>query len=239
MFAIKLQQFEGPLDLLLDLIEQEKLDISQLSLATVTDNYLKHLETDKNIPTEELADFLVIATKLLYIKSKLMLPFLNFGNEEPAGDLESQLRIYKEYLDASKMIEAMIGKRRFLYVHEKLPQIEIGFAPPKKFGTEQMVLLFQGVIARLEPLVKVPQATIEKTISIHEKIQQIQKLFSSAKQMSFSKLLMNVETKTEIIVSFLALLELVKQRSFSVSQDAKWGDIVITKVEAEAETVTA
>jgi segregation and condensation protein A len=231
-FAVKLRQFEGPLDLLLEMIESEKLDISEMSLASVTDAYLKHLQADKNIPTEELADFLVIATKLLLIKSRLLLPFLNFGQEEAVGDLEGQLRIYKEYLDASKLIDAMIGKRRFLYVHEKLPHVDIGFAPPKKLGTEQMAALFRGVIARLEPLVKVPQATIEKTVSIHEKIQQIQKMFASATQMSFSKMMMSAESKTEIIVSFLALLELVKQRSFSVAQDAKWGDIVVTKVES-------
>jgi segregation and condensation protein A len=236
MFAIKLEQFEGPLDLLLELIEQEKLDVSQMSLATVTDSFLKHLQADKDIPTEELADFLVVATKLLLIKSRLLLPFLNFGQEEPIGDLESQLRIYKEYLDASKLIDAMIGKRRFLYVHEKLPHVDIGFAPPKKLGTEQMAVLMRGIIARLEPLVKVPQAVLEKTVSIHEKILQIQKMFATAKQMSFSKLLMTAETKTEIIVSFLALLELVKQRSFSVAQDAKWGEIVITKIEAETAT---
>jgi segregation and condensation protein A len=231
MFAIKLQQFEGPLDLLLDLIEQEKLDISQLSLATVTDRYLAHLDEVKDVPPEELADFLVVATKLLFIKSRLLLPFLNMGNDEPAVDLESQLRIYKEYLDASKSIEAMIGKRRFLYVHEKLPHVEIGFAPPKALTTEQMAQMFLAVITRLEPVVKVPQATIEKTVSIHEKIRQIQKIFETAKRTSFSKILMSAGTKTEIIVSFLALLELVKQRNVTVSQDAKWGDITIDKIE--------
>jgi segregation and condensation protein A len=235
MFAIKLQQFEGPLDLLLDLIEQEKLDISQLSLATVTDNFLKHLENDKGIPTEELADFLVVATKLLFIKSRLLLPFLNFGQEEPAGDLESQLRIYKEYLDASKSIEAMIGKRRFLYVHEKLPHVEIGFAPPKVLGTDQMAAFMRAVIMRLEPVVKVPLATIEKTVSIHEKIRQIQAMFTSAKRTSFSKVLLSAETRTEVIVSFLALLELVKQRSVAVSQSERWGDIMIDRVEGAAE----
>lgn len=239
MFAIKLQQFEGPLDLLLDLIEQEKLDISQMSLATVTDSFLKRLESEKDIPMEELADFLVVATKLLFIKSRLLLPFLNFGQEEPAGDLESQLRIYKEYLDASKSIEAMIGKRRFLYVHEKLPHVEIGFAPPKELTTDQMAAFMRGVIARLQPLVQVPQATIEKTVSIHEKIRQIQSMFTKAKRTSFSEVLKNAETRTEVIVSFLALLELVKQRSVAVSQDARWGDIVIDRVEGAAEMDTS
>ncbi len=232
-FAVKLQQFEGPLDLLLELIESEKLDISTLSLATVTDGYLAHLHGDTQIPPEELADFLVVATRLLFLKSRLLLPFLNIGEEEDAGDLESQLRIYKEYLDASKTIDAMIGKRRFLFVHEKLPHIDIGFAPPKKFDTEQMAAFYRGVIARLEPLVKVPKAVVEKTVSIHEKIQHIQTMISKVSQLSFHHILLTAESKTEIVVSFLALLELIKQRSVSVSQDVRWGDIVIKGASAK------
>lgn len=231
MYAVKLEQFEGPLDLLLELIEAEKLDVSQLSLARVTDGYLHHLHENPQIPPEELADFLVVATRLLFIKSRLLLPFLNMVDAEPEGDLESQLRIYKEYLDAAKSIEAMIGKRRFLFVHEKLPHVEIGFAPPKKLDVEQMAEFFRGVIARLEPLVKVPTAVVEKTVSIHEKIRQIQGMIASASKLNFRSVLVTAESKTEIIVSFLALLELVKQRSVSVSQDALWGDIVISKLE--------
>ncbi|MEY4722870.1 MAG: segregation and condensation protein segregation and condensation protein [Candidatus Parcubacteria bacterium] len=239
MFAIKLAQFEGPLDLLLTLIEQEKLDISQMSLATVTDRYLVHLQENPQIPTEELADFLVIATRLLYIKSKLLLPFLNLGDEVEPGSLESQLRIYKEYLDATKVIDGMLSKKRFLFVHEKLPQVEIGFAPPKVFTGDQMSLIMQAVIARLEPLVKTPTAVVEKTVSIHERIRHIQHLFTSAKRMSFSKILMTAESRTDIIVSFLALLELVKQRNVSVSQDKRWGDIVIDKMENAPEMDTS
>lgn len=230
-FAVKLEQFEGPLDLLLELIEAEKLDVSRLSLATVTDGYLGYLHGHHQIPPEELADFLVVATRLLFIKSRLLLPFLGLGEAEPEGDLESQLRIYKEYLDASRVIQAMIGKRRFLFVHEKLPAVAIGFAPPKKLDPSQMAGLFRGVLARLGPLVKVPKAMVEKTVSIHEKIRQIQAMIARATDISFRRVLLTAESKTEIIVIFLALLELVKQRSVSVSQDARWGDIVIKKLE--------
>src|SRR5512142_2217103 len=173
-YAVKLDQFEGPLDLLLELIEAEKLDISQVSLAHVTDGYLRYVQEHPEIPPEELADFLVIASRLLFIKSRILLPFLQAVAEAEEGDLESQLRIYKEYLDASKAVEAMIGKRRFLFVHEKLPHVDIGFAPPKKLTSSMMAEFLRGVIARLEPLVKVPRAVVEKTVSIHEKIRQIQ-----------------------------------------------------------------
>jgi segregation and condensation protein A len=232
MYAVHLEQFEGPLDLLLDMIESEQLDISLVSLSRVTDGYLRYVEEHPEIPPEELADFLVVASKLLLIKSRTLLPFLETQAEEEAGDLESQLRIYKEYLDASKKIEALIGKRRFLYVHDKLPKVDIGFAPPTKFGPDDLVALYRAVIARLEPLVKVPKAVVERVVSIHEKIQRIRTLITSAEKVRFSKVLAEATSKTEIIVSFLALLELVKQRSVSVSQDRRWGDILIERQEA-------
>lgn len=230
MFSFKLEQFEGPLQLLLELIEAEKLEISTVALATVTDAYLQHLHAHPEIPPEELADFLVIASRLLFIKSQILLPYLNLGAEQDGNDLEAQLRIYKEYLDASKSIEALIGKRRFLFVHEKLPQVEIGFAPPEKLSIEAMVELFRAVIRRLEPLAKVPQAVLEKTMSITEKIDQIQKLISKAKTMDFRTLMASAETRTEIVVCFLALLEMVKQRSVTVSQDATFKEIMIAHV---------
>lgn len=228
-YAVKLDQFEGPLDLLLELIEAEKLDISQVSLAHVTDGYLHYVHEHPEIPPEELADFLVVASRLLFIKSRILLPFLQGIAEAEEGDLESQLRIYKEYLDASKNVEALIGKRRFLFVHEKLPHVDIGFAPPKKLTSSMMAELLRGVIARLEPLVKVPRAVVEKTVSIHEKIRQIQSLIATATNVRFSSVLADAQSRTEVIVSFLALLELVKQRTVTVSQEAMWGDIVIAQ----------
>ncbi len=230
-FAVRLEKFEGPLDLLLELIEQEKMDISQVSLAKVTDNYLAYLNEHPDIPPEDLADFLVVASRLLLIKSRILLPFLNAG-EEQADDLESQLKIYKEYLDASKVIQAMIGKRRFLFVHEKLPHVEIGFAPPEKLGTGQMADLFRAVLQRLDLIVRVPTAIIEKTVSIHEKIKHIQEVIARASSLSFRSLVMNAESRIEIVVSFLALLELVKERSVSVTQDKLFDDIVINKIDA-------
>ncbi len=231
-FAVKLEKFEGPLDLLLELIEAAKLDISQISLAKVTDEYLSRLQENPQIPPEELADFLVVASRLLYIKSRLLLPFLNLGEAEDEGDLETQLKIYKEYLEASRNVAAMIGKRRFLFVHEKLPHIEIGFAPPKKLTAEQLAELFRAVLRRLDLIVRLPQAVIEKTVSIHEKITEIQALVSKAVRLTFKEMMSSAESRIEIVVSFLALLELIKQKAVSVSQADLFEDITIEKTEA-------
>ncbi|MEK9152674.1 MAG: ScpA family protein [Patescibacteria group bacterium] len=227
MYTVTLEKFSGPLNLLLELIESEKLDISEVSLARVTDQYLRHLESHPDLPVEELADFLVVASKLLFIKSKLLLPFL--AVEEDGPDLETQLKIYKEYLEASKVIHQLIAKRRFLFAHERLPQIEIGFAPPVGFGVEAMHGFFIAVIRRIEPMVRIPRAVIEKTVSIQEKIREIAAMMDKAASVNFRTVLLSAASRTEIIVSFLALLELVKQRGVVVRQTNKFEDITIEK----------
>ncbi len=231
-YTVKLEQFEGPLHALLQMIETEKLDISEISLAKVTDGYLRLLEENPDLPPEELADFLVVASKLLLIKSKLLLPFLYPEEAEEDGQsLEDQLRIYKAYLDASKQVESMAAGRRFLYVHDKLPKTDIGFSPPKKLTTDQMRDLFLGVAARLEPVVKTEKRTVAKTVSLHEKIRQIKELIDRASRVSFSTLMKSSTSRMEVIVSFLALLELVKQRDVTVRQEGQFDDIAIVKLD--------
>lgn len=230
-FAVKLSQYEGPLDALLQLIEAEQLDISTVSLASVTDGYLRYLDAKPDIPPEELADFLVIATRLLLIKSRILLPFLGEAQDEGELDLESQLRMYKEYVDASKRIAEMIGRRRFVYVHEKLPKVDIGFSPPEDFGQAQMAQVILAVIRRIEPIVRVPKAAIEKAVSIHEKIKEIRDMLATSARMSFRDFVGRAETKSEVVVLFLALLELVKQRTVEAEQSEKFSDITIVRNE--------
>jgi segregation and condensation protein A len=236
-YTVKLEQFEGPLHALLQMIETDKLDISQISLAKVTDDYLNLLQANPDLPPEELADFLVVASKLLFIKSKLLLPFLYPEEAEEEGEtLEEQLRIYKAYLDASEKIEQMAAGRRFLYVHDKLPKTDIGFSPPKKFDTGQMRELFLGVVNRLEPVVKTEKKVLEKTVSLHEKINQIKGLIDKASKLSFKSLVKSSKSRMEIIVSFLALLELVKQRDVAVTQTGQFDDIAIIKAKGNVKS---
>ncbi len=230
MYDIKIEKFEGPLDLLLKLIEREELDITEVSLAKVADQYIEQLQKLPEISAEELADFLVTAAKLLFIKSKMLLPLLHWGEDEEVGDLERRLRMYKEYVDAAKKIQAMLGKKRHTFVREKPPVSALGFAPPKDFTGEKMAELFRDVLRRLIPVVKTPEGVIEKTVSIHEKIRHIQELIAKGSRVSFHHLLKNAETRSEIIVSFLALLELVKQRHVTVTQENSFSEIHLEKV---------
>src|SRR3989344_5157057 len=105
MHSFRLEQFEGPLDLLLQLIEQQELDITTVSLAKVTDQYLQYLEELERIVPEEVADFLLVASKLIYLKSKYLLPDLAVADEQDSGDLERQLKMYRQFYEASKVME--------------------------------------------------------------------------------------------------------------------------------------
>jgi segregation and condensation protein A len=233
VYKIKLEKFEGPLDLLLQLIEQEEMDITQVSLAKVTDQYLQYLNTTADISTEELADFLVVAAKLLLIKSRTLLPQLGLDEEE-GTDLERQLRMYKEFYEASKVLNKMILKKHFLYPRDRMViKIDHVFNPPKTITTAKLHDLFVSVLQELEPWVNMPKEVIAKTISIRERITNIQTMISDKVNMRFSELLKTSKNKTEVIVTFLAVLELVKQRIVAVVQENVFDDISIQKIDTE------
>ena len=225
-YTFRLEQFEGPLELLLRLIEEEKLDITTISLATVTDQYLSYLEHEEQLPPDEVADFLVVAAQLIYIKSKYLLPSLELEAEDT--NLEEQLKIYREYYDASKVITQMIGRKRFAYVRDvplTLPQ-EQRFSPPKRLRMEQLAAALRSVIGRLEVIIKLPTIVLKNTVSIREKIQALREALKLG-VLNFHAFY-DRSNKQDIIVSFLALLELVKLRDVRVQQDRLFSEIVIT-----------
>lgn len=230
-YLVKLEHFEGPLDLLLQLIEQEKLSITEVSLARVTDDYLTVIRSAKEIHPEELADFLVVAAKLILIKSQALLPGIELEAEE-GPSLEEQLRLYKEFVDASKQIEMMLRKKRFMFGREKpfferVPE----FSPPPKLTIAILADAFRQVLKNLEPLFKLPRAAIERAMSIQEKIGHIRAMILSRVAVKFNEILKTAKNKTEVIVSFLALLELVKQRVIDAKQDSLFHEIELNKYE--------
>ncbi len=230
-YSFKLKEFEGPLDLLLQLIEQEEMDISKVSLAHVTEQYLQYLNDTPNIPTEELADFLVVAAKLLLIKSRILLPNLQAGEEDDGSDLERQLKLYKEFYDASKVLNKIVLKKQFLFSRER-PAVAIGniFNPPKHLTAEKLQEFFADVLRELEPWVNLPRQMMARTISIRERIANIHAIIKKEAELSFHHLLKTAHNKTEVIVTFLALLELVKQRSIMVVQDGVFNEIMVKKI---------
>ena len=231
MHQIQLEQFEGPLDLLLKLIEKNKLQITEISLATITDQYLSYIEEGENIASTEVADFLLIASKLIYLKSKYLLPDFNIEDEEDASSLEAQLKIYRQYYEASKLIDKQFSDpNKFSYIRVnpyKLPK-EKGFAPPSNMKKREMPDIFALVISKIARIVNLPKVIIAKAISISEKIRDLQQVIKTQARISFNGMLKK-KNKAETVVNFLVMLELMKRKEIEVEQNSLFSDLSILR----------
>ncbi len=235
MLNFKLEKFEGPLSLLLKLIEGEELDITQISLAKIADQYIDYIRTSPNITPDNMADFLVVATKLLLIKSRALLPYLYPEEEKEIEELEEQLRMYKEYVEAMKKINLMIGKKKFMFAREFNRKVILAeanlFSPPKNIKSEDLAMVFCDLLGRLQPPEKLEERRIDDMIKIEDKILSIQRMLVDRIKLSFNQVLAEAKSKTEIIVSFLAMLELMRQKEVTLIQDELFSEILISKYE--------
>jgi segregation and condensation protein A len=229
-------QFEGPLDLLLQLVEKEELEISEVSLAIVADQFVQYVkEGQGKIAPEELADFLVIAAKLVYMKSKLLLPSLVDDALEEGPDLATQLRLYQQFVAASRTVNGMWESDQVSFPRERrtVRQLEPSFVPPRDLTTTAMRELMQAVITRLTPIIKLPQAAMQRVMTIQDKIASLAQKLRTHASFRFSSVLRQAKDKGERVVSFLALLELVKQRVVKVAQTDLFDDIDVAAHELD------
>ena len=204
------------------------MDIAKISLAKVADQFIEYVEKSGELNSDEIADFLLVASKLLLIKSKILLPSLDIDDSE-ATDLERQLKIYKEYYEATKVVSELIKQRRFVFAREKPIRVFTPrFSPPLGIKPCDLGIIFAAVLKKLEPVVNLPQSVIKRTITIAEKIQQIKTMILNKISFGF-KSLFGARDKTEVIVSFLAMLELVKQRTIEVRQEGIFAEIEIVR----------
>ncbi len=224
---IKLEQFEGPLSLLLQLIKKEELDISEISLVKVTDQYIAILKQQEYLHPDELADFLVVAAQLLYLKSKLLLPYYQ-AEEEEQSELEQKLRLYRHFVQAAKLVRSKWDDNHQSTSRQRLViKSEVKFSPPSGVELSDLQRIMVAVLSELEPLVKLKTKKLDNSVTIGEKIELIKKLVQHRRQLSFSVLLQQASNKTEKIISFLAVLELVKQQQVKVRQNNLFNEITI------------
>lgn len=230
-FKVKNEHFEGPLDLLLDLVEKRKLHINDISLGTVTDDYLRHIE---NIPSIEIADraeFIVIASTLLLIKSRSLLPSLTLTSEEEESidDLERRLKILKVIRDGSVHVAEAFGKNIIFPASKSGIKSPI-FSPHETITLESVKASLEAIINRFPKKQELQKATVRKVISLEEMIDRLSKRIQSGLSLSFKQFSgqsgpIDKEKKVEIVVSFLAMLELVKQGIVDVMQEEHFEDI--------------
>lgn len=225
----KVGQFAGPLDLLLNLIQEKQLNISDVSISLVTEQFLDYLETIEEAEPEELADFLVIATRLLFLKSRTLLPQLT-PDEDDGVSLEEQLRLYQKFVKSAEQVNILWNNNRIAYQHLEPPKKVENPIPPDNLILDNLHLSMLKLVNRLKPPRPLPETKIDRAVSLKEKIVQIRDLLKKQGKFIFSNLLNDSSNRTEIIVNFLAILELVRQRTVFLEQDDSFGEIIIKKV---------
>lgn len=229
-YSVSTPVFEGPLDLLLQLIERSELDITKLSLALVTDQYLDYLHNIEIQSAEEVSAFLVIAARLVQIKSEAILPrppVRMIGEDDPGESLVEQLRAYKRYKQIAQLFgrKEEAGYRTFLRLAPP-PQIaasfDLGDIDVVQFSNAaQRILGIPPEKPALASIVASPK------ITIREKIGLINKSFQKKQQVPFYSLINDLRSRIEIVVTFFAVLELVKRNLLHVSQEGLFGKIVL------------
>jgi len=211
---IKLEQFSGPLDLLLSLIKDNELNITELALSEITEQYLKYLDKLEDNRAEELADFLP-----------------QFGPEEEEGpSLEEQLKLYKTFVDLSRKVNKLWNYKDRSVFRVEPPRKAESFVAPVNLDKSVLYDNMVQLLNRLKPLKPLPETRIDKAISMKEKLDKIRNILKKNKSINFLELLENANNRTEVIVSFLALLELVKQKAVILKQEATFADIAIERV---------
>src|SRR3989344_2737379 len=236
-YEVKLDKFSGPLEKLLELIEARELEITLINLGKVTGDfldYLKALDESSKHPSV-LADFVVVASRLLLIKSKAILPSLELTEEEETDikDLESRLKIYKEFKDASQLLNKIWNGRRSSYGRELFMDLPAVFYPSGNLtvsGLEQHLL---ELIQELKALVPEKQTVKKAIITIEQKVKELLGRFQEKSEQSFQEL-SKAKPKLEIIMIFLAILHLIRDRLVKSEQTEKFSDITINKVNNES-----
>lgn len=225
-YHVELLNFEGPLDLLLQLIEQSKLEITEISLAEVTGQYLRYLDKLSDLDPTELNQFIDLAAKLVSIKSRALLPSLE--TDEASDDLHElaeQLADYRQYQKASTYLEGLIKQASPSWSRQvQRAVLDLTKLPPTPIATDELKALFDAAIERLPHL---PRASLISQVTLADMTERIQASVSQTEPLSLNRLFASLESRLEAAVVFLALLELLRQRQIRVSQDQPFGDIMV------------
>jgi len=237
-YHVALPVFEGPLDLLLHLIEREELDITQVSLAQITNQYLDYLARLSERDPDNLADFLVVAAKLLLIKSRVLLPqppaSLGPDEEDIGQDLIQQLIEYKRFKEAAGWLRQLDEQGLRSYVRLAGAPALDRVVDLGEVTLDDLLAAVRDVLAIKPPEPSVNGAVPPITISIADQMALIERKTGHGRPLSFRRLLQQAATRVEVIVTLLALLEMVKQLRVTMRQDKQFGDITITAKAAPA-----
>ncbi|PTL85789.1 ScpA family protein [Vitiosangium sp. GDMCC 1.1324] len=241
-FRVALPNFEGPLDLLLHLIKEHRLDIFDIPLALITEKYLEHLERMREINLDIAGEFLVMAATLAHLKSRMLLPRQDTAEQaadavaelqqedagDPRAELVRRLLEYQKYKDAAEhlamqdILERDVFPRRVPVEAVPIPEEEVGL---QEFSVLKLIESLDRVLERLTP--KLQHEVVREKVSITEAIRRIAERLKGQESVSFLSLFEEQRTRQEVVITFLAILEMVKRRLLKVRQEAPLADILL------------
>ena len=232
-YVIRLDNFEGPLDLLLHLIERRELDITAVAIAEVTDQYLEYLARAEHISPRLMADFIAMAARLLLIKSRALLPTPPTEDEDeeedPAEALARQLRAYKQF----RQIAHLLGEREKAhlraYVRVAPPPALERRLEPGDVSLEDLVNALRRVLEERQEVPINSTVVTPYTVTIQDKMEELRRLLARRSRLDFTRLLRRSRHRQEIIVTFLAVLELIKRGEIAVWQEGVFGPIQLER----------
>ena len=240
-YKVKLEIFEGPLDLLLHLVKQNHLEIDAIPIAVITDQYLKYLEFMQALDLEVAGEFLVMAATLMQIKSRMLLPPEAVPVEEeeqpdPAQELIERLREYQKFKQAAEVLSGMEKERRVQFsrpvIRDGVPVETEEFLEASLFD---LLTAFSQFMAG-EVSKDLIHEIIQEECTVEQQVDLLRGLAKQQEELSFTELFSRARTRMEAIATFLALLEMIRLKEVVILQGQLFGEIVILIRSQEAET---
>lgn len=233
MYQLKTEQFSGPIETLLDLIEKKDLEITEFNLAAVTADFLEYLQKQTNIESPRLlADFVAVASRLLLIKSRALLPDLKLTEEEEKGieDLEVQLKFYQNFKPAVSLLKELWESENFSISRPFMAGRPAIFYPSENITKENLFRAANSLLAALNQLAIETKTIKSPLISLEDKIKEIAGLLENKMSALKFKDLNERKSRSEAIVMFLALLHLIHSQLVKAEQEGRFSDIMIKKI---------
>ena len=228
--SVQLEIFEGPLDLLLHLIKKNEVSITDIPIATITEQYLATLELMQNLSLDVAGEFLVMAATLIHIKSRMLLPAGDDEGDEDEGidpheELVRRLLEYQRYKEAAAELEQRDLLTRDVFVRSPTPTEEVGPRGFREVSVFELLGALKRIIDRL-PKETVHEVALDK-ITVREKMTLLLETLRAHGSVFFESLFVEVKSRVEVVVTFLAMLELVKVRAIRIFQEEMAGPILI------------
>jgi segregation and condensation protein A len=235
-YKVKLEVFEGPLDLLLYLIKKDEVDIYDISLERITAQYLEFMEAFKVLDLELAGEFVVMAANLIYLKSRALLPASvqppeeEAEEEDPRWDLIRQLVEYKKFKDAAAQLSQRELEQSNLFARmADSPETVLPERPLGDVSVFDLINAFNSVLKRLATKSEDLREIFEENYTVSDKIDLIMKMTASGVPLKFTELFVSAASRSEIVVTFLALLELIRLKQLKAVQDGAFGEIELRR----------